>query len=253
MQPGDARRYVVEFIGPFALTFMGAGAIIATKGEDLVAIALAHGLAIGLMICAAGHISGGVYNPALTVALAATRQIPWPRAGGYIIVQCLGAIAAALLLKAMVPADAVAAVNLGDPGLGSGVSPVQGLIVEIVLTFFLMFSVFGVAIDSRGPAMIAGLVIGLTITMDILMGGRYSGAAMNPARWIGTAVAQGDFSNFWIYWIGPIVGALIAAFLWTYFLLEPPVPREPSVDLPQRGAGSPPPQQQSRTQVRRRR
>src|SRR4051812_36904567 len=118
MQPGDARRYVVEFIGPFALTFMGAGAIIATKGEDLVAIALAHGLAIGLMICAAGHISGGVYNPALTVALAATRQIPWPRAGGYIIVQCLGAIAAALLLKAMVPADAVAAVNLGDPGLG---------------------------------------------------------------------------------------------------------------------------------------
>jgi aquaporin TIP len=233
MRRGLEQLLIVEFIGPFALTFIGAGSIVATGGQNLVAIALAHGLAIGLLVAAAGHISGGVYNPALTVALAATRQLPWDRAIAYIVVQCLGAIVAALLLKAVVAPAAAAAVNLGNPGLGPGVTPIQGLIVEIILTFFLMFSVWGSAIDSRGPATIAGLVIGLTITMDVFMGGGLTGAAMNPSRWIGTAVAQGDFTNWWLYWVGPIIGALLAAFLYRYVLLERPEVREPSVELPQ--------------------
>ncbi len=233
MPRGLGQLLVVEFIGPFALTFIGAGTIVATKGDNLVAIAIAHGLAIGVMVAAAGHISGGVYNPALTVALAATRRMPWSRVIPYVVAQCLGAIVAAFLLKAVADPAAASAVNLGNPALGRGVGLVQGLIVEIVLTFFLMFAVFGSAIDRRGPATIAGLVIGLTITMDIFMGGELTGAAMNPARWIGTAIAQADFANWWLYWVGPIVGALLAAFLYCHLLLEEPRAAEPSVELPQ--------------------
>src|SRR5919199_1737626 len=135
----ELANLVVEFIGVFTLVFAGAGAIIATKGENLVAIALAHGLAIGLMVAAAGHVSGGVFNPAI----------------------------------------ALAAVKLGTPLPGAGFSAGQALLAEIVLTFFLMFVIFGVAIDKRGPATIAGLAIGLTIAMDIFAGGAVSGAAMN--------------------------------------------------------------------------
>lgn len=227
---------VAEFIGAFALTFIGAGAIVHTGGQDLVAIAFAHGLAIALMVAAMGHISGGVYNPALTVALAATRQMTWSKAISYIIAQCLGAIAAALILKAVVDPAAAAKVNLGNPALGPGVGIVQGLIVEIVLTFFLMLVVWGTAIDRRGPATIAGLAIGFVLTMDIFMGGTLTGAAMNPSRSIGTAVAQGDLTNAWLYWVGPIVGALIAAFLYQGLLLRRPdaQEREPSVERPQR-------------------
>jgi aquaporin TIP len=221
VQAAAARRYVVEFIGPFALTVLGVGAIIVTRGEDLVAIALAHGLAIGVMVAAAGHISGGVYNPAISVGLALGRRLPWPTALGYILVQCLGALAATIVLKIIAPPDlaSAAGVNLGVVAPGPGVSAIQALITEVVLTFFLQFVIYGVAIDKRGPAAIAGLAIGITISVDILGGGPISGAAMNPARALGPAVVQGAFRDLWIYIVGPIIGAAIAAVLYEYFLL----------------------------------
>jgi len=215
--------YIVEFIGPFALTFMGAGAIVLTGGKDLVAIALAHGLAIGLLVAAAGHVSGGVYNPALTVGLMATRKIKVPVGAGYIVAQLLGALAAALLLRGLFPgvqingADPLAAAT---PALGGGIGAGGGVVIEIILTFFLMFSVYGTAVDTRGPRGIAPLVIGLTITMDIFAAGGLTGAAMNPSRWFGTAVVAGFFDNWWIYWVGPIVGALLAALLYHHVLLD---------------------------------
>ncbi len=215
----SVQRLIVEFIGPFALTLIGVSAIIATGGKDLVAIALAHGLAIGLMVAAAGHISGGVYNPALTVGLAITGKMPPMRALAYIVAQLAGATVAALVLTAVFPAAQRDAVHLGIPALGQGISVGQGILFEVILTFFLMFAVFGTAVDSRGPRGIAGLVIGLVITMDVLAGGAVTGAVMNPSRAFGVALVGGDWTNQWVWWVGPIVGALIAAFLYNYFLM----------------------------------
>jgi aquaporin TIP len=219
---------VVEFLGPFALCFMGIGAIIQTQGGDIVAIALAHGLAIGLMFAAAGHISGGVFNPALTVGLWAARRIDSNRAIVYIFAQCLGALAACGVLTLTYRDVDRNAVNLGLPSVGKGLldstfnlSAGNALAMEIVLSFFLMFIFFGVAIDNRsGGRGIAGLAIGLTITMDILGGGAVSGAAMNPARWLGPAIVQGDFTDFWIWIVGPIAGAVAAAVIYNDVLLS---------------------------------
>jgi aquaporin Z len=214
------KNSVVEFVGTFALIFVGAGSIIATGGQNLVAIALAHGLAIGLMVAAAGHISGGVYNPSLTVGLMVTRRMAVGRGAYYIVAQLVGATVAALALKVIFAPAAAAAVNLGTPAVGLGVGTAAAVLAEIIMTFFLMYSVFGVAVDQRGAKAIAGLVIGLTITMDIFVGGGLTGAAMNPARWFGPAIVQGAFDNWWIYWVGPIIGASIAAVVWNQFYLS---------------------------------
>lgn len=217
---------LAEFFGPLALVFAGAGSIILTQGQNIVAIALAHGLAIGLMIMALGHISGGHFNPAVTISMLATGRIGVTKAGAYIVAQLLGGLAGAALLTLVYPALADANgtigrnnVNLGTPAIGGGANPMNALIMEIVLTFFLVFVIFGTAVDWRSPKAISGLCIGLTITMDILAGGVVSGAAMNPARWFGPAVIQGDFTNFWVWIVGPIAGGLLAAFAYqTLFL-----------------------------------
>lgn len=227
------RSLVVEFVGPFTLMFAGGAAIIQTGGKDLVAIALAHGLAIGLMIAAAGHISGGVYNPAISVGLIATGKLPPVKGLLYCVVQLLGGLVAALLLRAFFPAGPADAVNLGTPALGQGVTPTQGLLIEIVLTFFLQFVIFGTAIDKRGPATIAGLAIGLTITMDVVAAGNLTGAVMNPARALGPAIVSGQWTDQWVWWVGPVLGALGAAALYNFVLLEPVAEREPSMELPQ--------------------
>jgi aquaporin TIP len=242
------RNAIVELVGTFTLIFVGAGAIIATNsptrgGPDLVAVAFAHGLAIGVMVAAAGHISGGVYNPALTVGLVAARRITITRGVYYIISQLVGALLAALALKAIFPAAAVNAVGLDTPAPGGGAGDVEALTVEAIMTFFLMYVVFGVAVDLRGARAIAGLMIGLTITIDIFVGGGLSGAAMNPARWFGPAIVSGILGSWWIYWVGPIVGAVLAALLWNDVYLKgvsTPQPGASSVDIEQtRGAPSP--------------
>lgn len=217
-----ARKLIAEFLGPFALVYIGAGAIIATGGKDLVAIALAHGLAIGLLVASAGHVSGGVYNPALTVGLIAARRLSAGLGLAYIVAQLLGAAVAAALLKLSFSAKAIDAVQLGTPLLGAGVSAGQGVLVEAILTFLLMFAVFGTAIDPRGPKTIAGLVIGLVITMDIFAGGGLTGAAMNPSRAFGPELVQGVWDGWWIYWVGPILGAVIAALVYNEVLLVSP-------------------------------
>jgi len=210
-----------EFVGPLTLVVAGVGAIISTQnlsdGGNLVAVSLAHGLAIGLMVAALGHISGGHFNPAVTISMLATGQIALSRAVTYIVAQVLGATAGAGILTLVFPALGPMGrnnpgVNLGLPGLGPDVSVTGALIMEAVMTFFLVMVIFGTVVDARGPKAIAPLAIGLIITMDILTGGRITGAAMNPARALGPAIVQQDFTNWWIYWVGPIIGGLIAAF-----------------------------------------
>jgi aquaporin TIP len=237
------RNALVEVIGTFALIFVGAGSIVATQGQNLVAIALAHGLTIGIMVASAGHISGGVYNPALTFGLVAARRMSVSRGVYYIVAQLIGALLAALLLKVLFQAQAINAVALGTPQLGQGASAVQGVLAELIMTFFLMYAVFGVAVDLRGARAIAGLIIGLTISVDIFVGGGLTGAAMNPARWFGPAVVQGVFNDWWVYWVGPILGAIVAALVWNEIYLRgltAPEPGASSVDIEQT-SGAPAP------------
>ena len=210
----NRKALVAEFIGTFALIFIGVGAIASnhfTGGQSgLVGIALAHGLTIAVMASATGAISGGHLNPAVTIGLFFAQKIDALNTIGYVIVQCLGAIAAAFFSKLCLPASTLAAVNMGTPALGEGISVGMGLMTEIILTFFLVFVIYGTAVDKRAPKM-GGLFIGLTVGLDILMGGPISGAAMNPARHLGPALLGGGLSNLWLYWLGPIIGGILAA------------------------------------------
>jgi MIP family channel proteins len=219
MDAVDYRKLVAEFIGTFTLIFAGAGSIIVTGGQNLVAIALAHGLAIGLMVSTLGHISGGLFNPSLTIGLWVTRRLDSMNTVAYIVAQLLGAIVAALALVLLFPEVERQAQNLGTPALNAGVTFVQGVGIEAVLTFFLMLAVFGTAIDGRGPKL-GGLVIGLIITMDIFAGGPLTGAAMNPARAFGPALIDKSWSNHLVYWIGPIIGAVVAALVYHYVFMD---------------------------------
>jgi MIP family channel proteins len=211
-----ARRLVAEATGAFALTFLGAGAIIATHGSDLVAIGLAHGLAIALMVCAVGHISGGHFNPAVSFAMLVTRRLSAIEFVAYVAAQFVGALIAAAILRGVYNEGAVASAT---PSLGVGVSVGTGLLVEAVLTFLLVFVIFGVAVDAKGSfAAVAGLPIGLMITADIYAGGNLTGAAMNPSRFIGTAAFGNHWANGVLYFVGPLIGAAFAGFLYQHVL-----------------------------------
>ena len=246
------QKLLVEALGAFALCFMGIGAIILTQGQDIVAIALAHGLAIGLLVAAAGHISGGHFNPAVTLGMLVTGRISIQPAIAYIAAQLIGAVLGAGALTLTYLDVDRNKVDLGLPVVGTSISadPVQQLsagnavAMEAILTFFLMFVIFGVAVDNRsGGRAIAGLAIGFTISMGVLAGGAVSGAAMNPARWFGPAVIQQDFTDFWIWIVGPAVGAVVAAVVYSQFLLGSS--EDDSIDTEHVTASDPAPAQTS--------
>ncbi|HEV8087877.1 MAG TPA: aquaporin [Actinomycetota bacterium] len=220
---------VAEFIGTFALIFFGAGAIIMTGGQNLVAIALAHGLAIALMITIMGHISGGVFNPAIQIALWVTGKMPTGRSAVYIVAELLGGVAAAFFLKYIGPTPAFDAVKGGIPAVADGFAVGKAVVLEAMMTFFLVWAVFGTAVDDRKAswAQIAGFAIGLTITIDIFVGGALTGAAMNPARWFGPAVATSDYTNWWVWIVGPIAGGIIAGVAYWYLFLRGREPATP--------------------------
>ncbi len=211
-------RLVAEFIATFALVFIGAGAVCANAlsngSPDLTGIAFAHGLAIMVMVYAIGHVSGGHINPAVTFAMWITKQMRGDVAGYYIVSQLFGCVLAALCLKGLYPQYVTAAPFLGNPELNHAIphmSMVMGIAVEAILTFFLVFVIFGVAVDGRGQKSAVGLAIGLTVTLDILMGGIFTGGAMNPARAFGTAVVTGRWADHAVYWVGPLLGGLLAS------------------------------------------
>jgi aquaporin Z len=221
-----ARRGAAEFIGAFALIFIGVSAISA-RGVDLTGVALAHGLAIAIMVSAVGHISGGHFNPAVTAGFLLTRRITPKLAVVYWIAQLGGAVAAALLVKWLIPGDALAS---GVPRVDS-VTAGEAAVLEAVTTVFLVWVVFATAVDPRGTfKSIAGLAIGLTITMDIFAIGPWTGAAMNPARAFGPQLVGGYWANGWVWYVGPIVGGAIAALLYEWLYLRPlaPVPVGPA-------------------------
>jgi aquaporin NIP len=211
------RKAVAEAVGTFALIFIGAGAGTIGVG-GLVGIAFAHGLVIGVMVCAVGHISGGHFNPAVTFGFWITKRMPARDAIIYWGAQFGGGILGALALRASLPAEGTLGRTVPAPGVSDG----KALLVEFILTFFLGWVIYAVAVDERGSfAMVAGLPIGFVITFDALMGGPLTGASMNPARTLGPDLVTGTFSSIWVYFIACPAGSAAAMGLYDWLILRP--------------------------------
>ncbi|MBI5290609.1 MAG: aquaporin [Chloroflexi bacterium] len=214
---------LAELVGTFTLVFIGAGAgaLAATNGGGIVAVALAHGLALMVAVYALGAVSGAHVNPAVTISLALTGKVKWDRAAFYVAAQLIGGALAAYLLAYVVGPS-------GDVGgLGATVGsltasdPLKTMALEAVLTFFLVMAVYASGVAGRNGNL-AGVAIGLVLTMDILMGGSLTGASMNPARTFGPALATGHLEYWWLYIVGPVVGGAAAAFLYDRVFMPMP-------------------------------
>jgi len=202
--------YLAEAIAAFTLVFAGCGAVAidsTSHGQIThVGVAITFGLVIAAMIYATGHISGAHINPVVTLAFALTRHFPFARVPGYWLAQLVGAAAESGVLRALFGNVA----HLGTTLLSNGDG--QSFVLESDLTFFLMFVIMAVATDDRATGQAAALAIGGTVLLDAMFGGPISGASMNPARSFGPALASGTWGHLWVYVLGPVVGALLAAF-----------------------------------------
>ncbi|HVX41947.1 MAG TPA: aquaporin [Gemmatimonadaceae bacterium] len=219
------RHFAAEFIGTFALVFVGGATIITSPMLSMqvavVNIAFAHGLILAIMVTATMRISGHL-NPAVTAGFLVTRRIEPIMAVVYWIAQFMGAIIAAYLLKALYPANIVAATRLGGQSISSDITMLQAISLEAIATFFLVFVVFATAVDPKAPK-VGGFAIGLTVTAGILAIGPLTGGSMNPARSFGPALVGHIFEGQTAYFIGPLIGGIVAALLYDRLFL----PREP--------------------------
>jgi aquaporin Z len=220
------RPCLAEFTGTFYLCFAGIAAILSNTPavggtSGLLGIALAHGLALSIAVNAFGGVSGAHFNPAVTSGFLITGRIKAPMAAAYVVAQLLGATAAAMVCRAVFPVDSVAATHLGLPLPAPWASTGVVLLAEFVMTYLLMTSIFGTAVDERGRAVkIGGFAIGLTVAFDILAGGAVTGASMNPARSFGPALELMYWDWHWAYWVAPIAGACAAALVYEHLILE---------------------------------
>ena len=216
------RHFVAEFIGTFALVFVGGAAIMIAKDSGstsgLLEIAFAHGLILAVMVSALMRISGH-FNPAITLGFLATRRIDPMMAGVYIVAQIMGAIVAAYALKFTFPFALFESTRGTGQSLALQVTGPQGFLLEFIATFFLALVVFGTAVDPKAPR-IGGLAIGLTVTADIIAIGPLTGGSMNPARSFGPAVASGIYEAQLIYWVAPIAGAVVACLLYEFLFIR---------------------------------
>lgn len=222
----NVQPLVAEFLGTFYLCFAGIAAILSStpavgSGAGIVGIALAHGLALSIAVNAFGGISGAHFNPAVTAGFFVTGRLPASRVGPYVVAQLLGGTAAAAACRAMFPAEAVLQAQLGIPLPAPWATTGVVLGAEFLMTFLLMTSIFGTAVDGRGPVVkIGGFGIGLTVAFDILAGGAVTGASMNPARSFGPAAMLNYWTWHWAYWVAPIAGACTAAVIYEKLLLK---------------------------------
>lgn len=220
------QKLVAEFIGTFALAFIGIGAVAAATAAPqinggIVQIAFAHGLVIAVMMSAMGHISGGHFNPAITIGAWIAQKIASRDALGYLATQVAAGIAGAAAIRGLLSESIWQSVGLGVPQVSGLISNGQAVVIEAVITFFLVWVFFASAIDPEGSfGKIAGLAIGLTMTLGILMAGAFTGGSMNPARALGPALVGGPLDGWWIYWIGPVAGGVVAAALYDALILS---------------------------------
>jgi aquaporin Z len=221
----DTQKYLAELIGTFVLVFIGCGsAVVAGKEVGFLGISLAFGIAVLVMVYAIGSVSGCHINPAITIAMLVNGKISGKDAGVYIICQCIGAIIAAVLLFAIMsglPAYNIAVNGLGQNGYGDaspgGFPLMSALIAEVILTFIFLMVIFG-ATSKAAPAGFAGIAIGLSLAMIHIVGIPITGTSVNPARSLGPALIVGGtaLSQLWLFIIAPIIGAVLAAFVWKY-------------------------------------
>lgn len=226
MQRAVYKKYLAECLGTFFLVFAGTGAIVINEltqgGVTQVGIGLTFGFIVLVLIYALGPISGAHFNPAITLSFAISRQFPKNQALAYILSQILGAVGASLMILLLFG-------NVGHLGatLPAG-SEFQSLVLEFWLTFLLIFVIMSVSTDSKEVGQMAGLAIGLTVSLEALFAGPVSGASMNPARSFGPALMSLYFEHHWIYWLGPILGAVSGAL--TYNFLRQPSPAKVNGD-----------------------
>ena len=231
------QKLLAEFFGTFAVIFFAAGVICADQylratgqgSVTLLGLALAYGLAVAVMVTAIGHISGGHLNPAVTIGFWVTRRLGTIQSLLYAVAQLLGAIAAAYLLAIIIPdsnwrPEALGAIN---PALSPDFTRLHAMLLEGVMTFFLVFVFFATAVDVKGAFnKIAGLAIGLAVTADVLLGLPFTGAALNPARAFGPAlITRNHWTNHGVFWVGPLLGGVLAAVIYDRIFLrdQPPL------------------------------
>jgi aquaporin Z len=218
------RRSLAEAVGTFGLVFIGCGSVVSKYFPDanygVLGIAVAHAIVLAVMITATMNISGGHLNPAVTIGLLVARRTTARTATAYILAQLVAAVLAVLLIKVLYPAGVTRPVSFGTPAIAGAVSLPQAIGIEAVLTFFLVSAVFGTCVNPDAPK-VGGFGVGLVLLFDIIVGGPLTGAAMNPARAFGPALLSGQWVGHAAYWVGPILGGIIAALLWEHVLLKP--------------------------------
>ena len=221
--PSLVQRLAAEAVGTFGFVLIGAGVVVTTAfpgaGFGLMGIALAHALALSVMVTAMMRISGGHLNPAVTAGLLVGRRITPREAVLYVAAQLAGAVAAGFMVKALLPGGAASVVGYGVPVINGQITLGNAIAIEAVLTFLLVTAVYGTAVAKSAPA-VGGFGIGLTLFFTILVGGPLTGAALNPARAFGPAVAANAWTGHAAWWIGPILGGLVAGLLWDRVLLK---------------------------------
>ena len=221
------KKYMAEFVGTFALVFIAAGSVCADfylrqaggQGLGLLGISIAFGIVVIAVIYATSYVSGSHVNPAVTVSFWLTRRMEPNTAIMYIISQIAGASLAGLALKTLFP-DAAKTVYLGTCVLAPGVSIARGVLMEFIISFLLIFTIYGTLVDKRASAGFAGVAVGLVVLFGAMIGGTISGGAMNPARVFGPAIASGQFTHHYVWWIGPILGGIAAGFVYDKIFAE---------------------------------
>lgn len=221
------QAYIAELIGTFILVFFGSVSVtvflpvlgVSTPASSFLGIAFAYGLTLTAMVYAIGSISGCHVNPAITITAVALRKMEVDDGIAYLVAQVVGATLAGLAHKLIIPGNG-ALVRFGtpEPSVAIGQSQILAVVVELIITFFLMFSVYPVLYTNKVPAGASGVLIGMTLTADILIAGPLTGGAANPARALGPAIAASAYGNLWVYFVGPILGALLAGFVYQYLL-----------------------------------
>lgn len=236
--PNFAQKFAAEFVGTFAVVFIAAGSICSDQylGASsqvrlgILGVALAYGIAYAAMVSALGHISGGHFNPALTVGMWVTRRVSTVQAASHLIAQIAGSICAAYVLVALLPDGGWRTRALGSitPDLSPDVTRGQGIAIEAVLTFLVIFVIFATAIDiKRGLQRFSGLISGLALVAGVLVSAPFTGGSMNPARSFGPAIATRHWENHGVYWVGPLLGGIFAAVVYDrLFLRDQPPDRE---------------------------
>jgi len=225
------QKFTAELIGTFGVVFIATGAICSdqylaatSQGRlGILAIALAYGLGYAVMVSALGHISGGHFNPAVTVGYWVTRRVGTVQGVSFCIAQLVGSIIAAYLLSSLMPDAGWRTRALGaiTPDLSSDITRGQGMAIEAVVTFLFVFVVFATAVDAkRGMQKLSGFASGLALAAGVLVASPFTGGSMNPARTLGPAIATHHWENHGVYWVGPLLGAILAAVVYERLFLR---------------------------------